>query len=165
LNYLLDANTYIQAKNEYYQMEVCPGYWDWLDHQFAAENLASVSMVYDELKAFGDELSDWVKERRVQFLDVSDEATQSHFSEIAEHVVQLENLKPGNRENFLEGADPWLIAKAREIKAVVVTHEALAPESSRKVKVPNVCKVFDVECINTFQLLRRLEARFILERQ
>jgi len=164
LNYLLDANTYIQAKNEYYQMDVCPGYWDWLDQQFASDSLASVSMVYKELKEFGDELSDWVKERKVQFLDVSDEVTQVYFSEIAEYVVQIGNLKPGNLENFLEGADPWLIAKAREINANVVTHEVLAPESSRKVKVPNICEVFGVEYINTFQMLRTLEARFVLER-
>lgn len=29
--YLLDANTYIQAKNLHYQMSFCPAYWDWLD--------------------------------------------------------------------------------------------------------------------------------------
>ena len=28
--YLLDANSYIQAKNLHYQMSFCPAYWDWL---------------------------------------------------------------------------------------------------------------------------------------
>lgn len=30
MTYLLDANTLIEAKNRYYQMSICPGYWDWL---------------------------------------------------------------------------------------------------------------------------------------
>lgn len=161
--YLLDANTYIQAKNEYYQMEVCPGYWTWLDSQFEAGCINSISLVYDELKSFGDELSSWVKERKEQFLDVADDETQARFTEIAQHVAELQNLKPGNLENFLSGADPWLIAKARSIGAVVVTHEALAPESARKIKIPNICRKFGVDYLNTFQLLKQLEACFILK--
>ncbi|MFS2059288.1 DUF4411 family protein [Kosakonia cowanii] len=27
MRYLLDANTYIQAKNQYYGMDICPAYW------------------------------------------------------------------------------------------------------------------------------------------
>ena len=30
MNYLLDSNTLIEAKNRYYQMRVCPGYWAWI---------------------------------------------------------------------------------------------------------------------------------------
>lgn len=161
--YLLDANTYIQAKNEYYQMAVCPGYWDWLDSQFAVGRLASVRLVYDELKDFGDELSSWVKPRKEQFLDVADDETQARFIEIAQHVAELQNLKPGNLENFMSGADPWLIAKAKSIGAVVVTHEVFAPEAARKIKVPNICRKFGVDYLNTFQLLKQLEACFILK--
>lgn len=164
MNYLLDANTYIQAKNEYYHMAVCPGYWDWLDRQFANQNLASVSLVYDELKSFGDELTVWVKERKAHFLEISDDPTQERYTEIANYVATLEGLRPGSLEDFLQGADPWLIAKAKELDAVVVTHEALAPAGSKKIKIPNVCREFEVEYINTFQLLQNLKARFVLER-
>lgn len=76
MNYLLDANSYIQAKNQYYQMDVCPGYWDWLDYQFEAGVLASVSLVYDEMEKYNDELSDWIKGRKKQFLDISDNRAQ-----------------------------------------------------------------------------------------
>ncbi|WP_448218276.1 DUF4411 family protein [Endozoicomonas sp. 2B-B] len=33
MQYLLDANTFIQAKNQYYAMDICPGYWDWLERE------------------------------------------------------------------------------------------------------------------------------------
>jgi len=163
LNYLLDANTYIQAKNDYYRMEICPAYWEWLDRQFSDANLASVSLVYEELKTFGDELSEWVKARKSHFVDVSDDATQNRFSEIAEYAAGIAGVAPASLGDFLQGADPWLIAKAKVLGATVVTQEVLAPASSRKIKIPNVCRRFGVEYLNTFQLLGDLKARFVLE--
>ncbi len=71
----MDANTYIQAKNEYYNMDVFPGYWEWLDIQFELGNIASVSMVYNELISYGDKLSSWIKLRKEHFIDVSDDDT------------------------------------------------------------------------------------------
>jgi hypothetical protein len=159
----LDSNSYIEAKSRYYQMDFCPAYWDWLDHQFTAGELGSINIVYDELKGFNDELSVWIKERKDQFCDVSDDTTQNQFIEIAEYVSTLENMKPGNIENFLAKADPWLIAKAKVLNAVVVTQETLVDENAKKVKIPNVCIKFGVEYINTFQLLQRLNACFVMQ--
>ena len=31
MSYLLDTNTLIQAKNEYYAFDLCPGFWKWLE--------------------------------------------------------------------------------------------------------------------------------------
>ncbi len=69
-----------------------------------------------------------------------------------------------DRDVFSSGADPWLIAKASVINATVVTLESMVPGNSKKVKIPNICKQFDVEFINTFRLLRLLEARFLLDK-
>ena len=63
-------------------------------------------------------------------------------------------------ELFLEKADPWLIAKAMVTGAVVVTHESLVSDNTKKVKVPNICKQFGVSCINTFDFLRGTKAKF-----
>ena len=88
--YLLDANTYIEAKNSYYSMDFCPA----------------------------------------------------------------------NRDHFLAKADPWLIAKAMSSGAIVVTHESLVSDATKKVKAPNICKQFGVQCINTFEFLRQTKAKF-----
>ncbi len=40
--YLLDANTFIEAKNTYYGMDFCPAYWDWLDHANAAGGASQI---------------------------------------------------------------------------------------------------------------------------
>jgi len=68
----------------------------------------------------------------------------------------------GNRDHFLAKADPWMIAKAETTGATVVSHESRLEPNTKKVKVPNICDQFNVHCISTFQLLRALRARFVL---
>ncbi len=65
--YLLDANTFIQAKNEYYGFDICPGYWDWLERQNAVGNIFSIDQIGDELKQGNDELAQWASARGRNF--------------------------------------------------------------------------------------------------
>lgn len=160
--YLLDSNTYIQAKNLYYNMDFCPAYWDWLDHEFETGRLFSITSVYDELISPKDELADWVNERQGHFESVTDDDTQEMFSEIVEYVYGLPDKNPVHVDNFLDKADPWIIAKAISKKAIIVTHERLDPPNSKKVKIPNIAQNFSVACMSTFSLLKELEAKFIL---
>lgn len=123
--------------------------------------LSSIDMVGRELKDGNDELAGWAQDRPAHFVANDDEVTQEIFAQIVSFVMAGEyNL--GNRDNFLSKADPWIIAKAKAIGAAVVTHEARVSDGARKVKVPNICNQFDVPCIDTFSLLRELQARFIL---
>ncbi len=62
MKYLLDANTFIEAKNRYYNMTVCPAYWLWILQKFIAQDVASISMVGDELRKGDDELAAWAKD-------------------------------------------------------------------------------------------------------
>lgn len=160
--YLLDANTYIQAKNLHYQMSFCPAYWAWLDQQFEVAALASIRTVYDELCEGDDELSVWAKDRKNHFLAVSQDEVQQKFAEVAQFVVEQEGKKPEFVAEFLSKADPWLVASAAVNGGTVVTHEIPVPDNSTKVKIPNICNAFEVPYITTFQLLNRLRAQFIL---
>ena len=162
MRYLLDANTYIQAKNQYYGMDICPAYWEWLDLQFQQNMLASVEMIGRELKEGNDELAEWAKARPEHFIKHDDNDTQLIFTQIAEILISGD-YNPANRDNFLAKADPWIIAKAKVIGAIIVTHESFVSPNTKKVKVPNICQQFGVPCINTFQFLRELKARFVLE--
>lgn len=145
-------------------MSFCPAYWDWLDQQYQQGSLASIVSVYEELHKFGDELSEWIKTRKNHFQDVSDNDTQLKLAEVAQHVADLPNKNQGDVANFLSGADPWLIAKAANTDATIVTHEVPVPNDSKKVKIPNVCRHFDVKYITTFELLRTLNAQFVLDK-
>ncbi len=160
--YLLDANVYIEAKNRYYRMSVCPGFWDWMDLQFASGQVISIRMVSDELIKNDDALTLWVKTRQHYFAEVDDEETQKVFTDIVEFVMKHPLYKEPSRSNFLAVADPWLIAKSKVLGGTVVTHEVLVPSDSTKVKIPNICREFGVDFCNTFDLLEYGTAQFVL---
>lgn len=163
MTYLLDANTLIEAKNRYYQMSICPGYWDWLRKANQTGEVNSIRSVRDELQRGNDALAEWTKDHAYLFLDESDQATQTAFAQVAQHVAtSAQQMKAGALDEFLGGADPWLIAKAMTMNATVVTHEQLNPAARRKFLIPNVCRHFGVLFIDTFELLNALEARFVL---
>lgn len=145
-------------------MGFCPGFWEWIDSSYAVGKVASISMVYKEIIEYGDDLSKWAKQRPEQFLAVDDLDTQKFFGEIAEYVMALELPKDNEKIRFLEGADPWLIAKAATSGFTIVTHEVPVPDNSQKIKIPNVCRNFKIPYISSFDLLDTLNARFVMHK-
>jgi hypothetical protein len=116
VKYFLDSNTLIEAKNRYYGMRICPAYWQWLLLQSQAFSLASIEPVKDELTKGHDELAAWAIDNSSFFWGVSDEDTQTAFVKVVTLVAQAQGMKTGAMEEFLRGADPWLIAKARPLE-------------------------------------------------
>lgn len=47
--YLLDANVFIQAKNQHYGFDFCPAFWEWLVKENQSGKVASIDKVGDEL--------------------------------------------------------------------------------------------------------------------
>lgn len=162
MKYLMDANTFIEAKNRYYSMKVCPGFWEWLENNNQVQKVLSIDYIRDELAKGNDELTDWTLNNPQFFLSCDDDATQDKYAEIAAYAATL-NMKTGALEEFLGIADSWLIAKALTIdEAVIVTHEKRDSHIKKKILIPNVCEYFQQPYINTFELLELCEAEFIL---
>lgn len=159
--YLLDADVLIRASNFHYGFDFCPAFWSWVLEQHRVGKLFSVGEVGREVRAIEDELSTWAKERGDDFFlptsaqlfpalrAVSTWVTSQAFSQAAIHA-------------FLLSGDYQLIAQAYAAKHVVVTHEVSAPLAKKRVKIPDVCRGLDIDCINPFQMLRREGANFIL---
>lgn len=162
MNYLLDANTFIEAKNRYYSMSICPGYWQWILQSNAQAGVASIGFIKDELTNGNDELAQWAKDNPHLFIANDDQPTQIAYTQVVQHVMTLTQMKNGAQAEFLRGADPWLIAKAMTTGAKIVTHEKLDRNIKRKILIPNVCEHFGVEYIDTFELLHELEAQFVM---
>jgi hypothetical protein len=159
--YLLDADTLIQAKNEYYAFDLCPGFWDWLDQQRLAGNVFSVQEVEHELERGDDQLAQWAKDRHTGFFLPVDQRTSGAMSAVS-GWVQAGDFREDAKRNFLAGADPWLIAHASAHGDTVVTHEVHQDGQKNKVKIPTVCKALNVPCIRTFQMLQAEHVRFVL---
>ncbi|MCO6489519.1 MAG: DUF4411 family protein [Phaeodactylibacter sp.] len=159
--YCLDTNIFIQAQNGPYAMDIVPAFWDWLDQQVIAGSLFSSFMVHQEIIAGTDDLAIWAKARNNTGLFEPPSAdAQRIFGAISNYV--LSNYTPAEANFFLQGADPWVIAQAQAENAKVVTMEKLVGANSKKVKIPNICNEFGVDWLNTYQLLRELQARFTL---
>ena len=122
--------------------------------------IASIVSIKAELCRGNDELTTWAKAIETSwFLDESDEETQLNFIEIVAHVSNSDFRQPAIAD-FLSGADPLLIAKAKAIGAKVVTQEKSVPSSKKKIHIPDVCDHFGVKYLDTYDLLEDLRARF-----
>ena len=94
------------------------------------------------------------------YLSSEDEATQNSMSDIANWTMRHDNFKDTAKSEFPSVADPWIIAKAKTDNLTVVTQEKSKPESKSKIFIPDVCNAFDVNYINTIEMLRILGRKF-----
>jgi Domain of unknown function (DUF4411) len=67
---------------------------------------------------------------------------------------------PEAKNEFATNADAWLIAHAAVNGLVVVTQEQYSATAKRRILIPNVCLEFNVECVDTYSMLRDLGVSF-----
>jgi hypothetical protein len=158
--YLLDANIFIQAKNLHYGLDFCPAFWEWLVAQNSAGHVFSIEKVGDEIEAGADELAAWAAGRGPGFFVQPDETVLPALGTVSAWVTSR-NYEPTAVNTFLQVADFYLVAQALTHKHTVVTHE-IASNSTRKIKIPNVCIGLGIKCMTPFEMLRHERARFIL---
>lgn len=158
--YLLDSNVLITAKNLYYGMDFCPGFWDWLRTAYDVDKVFSVSKVKDEITSGDDQLVNWVNSLPSDFFLQPQQADVAALQKISTWVTSGEYDQAAISQ-FLQLTDYYLCAQALAGDHTVVTLEV--PSDGRKrVKIPNVCIAMRIPYINTYDLLRRERARFIV---
>lgn len=167
--YLLDANTFIEAKDSYYGFDFCPCYWDWLLRANETGQVFSIERVFDELTPrteHNDDVSRWATERGKGFFLPLDVPTSVELGKVVNYVQFLPHpVSDTNKRTFLAKADPILIACAIAYGYTVVTREVAVAANSHAIKIPNICKYFNVPTATPFQMLRHLGARFVLAPQ
>jgi len=159
--YLLDANTFIQAKNAYYSFEVCPGFWDWVLLKASQRVVLSVEAIQREITAGTDRLATWAANEAAAMFAPPDPATVAAMKLVTAWMM-AQPLAEQHRAAFFAKADPLLIAHAKAHGDHVVTHEVRAGPGTTKVKVPAVCDAMGVRCLDLFHLLGSEGARFVL---
>lgn len=163
MTYLLDSNTFMAAKKSYYSFAEFPGFWDWLEAKGREGVLASIAEIRDEIEG-GDEDDDlvvWTRAGKApDFFDPDDDVLGA-MTAVTDWVM-AQDFKESDRSRFFAKADPLLIAHAMSKEWTVVTQESFAGPGTKKVKIPNVCAAMDVQCIDTFQLLATLRAKFVM---
>lgn len=156
MRFLLDANTFITAKNAYYGFDIAPGFWAWIERSHGAGDLASVDAVRKELLLGSDDLSDWAKAHAPLFLKPS-VGIPRRISELAVWAMSRQPAFTDTaRSEFLDdSADLILVAHAADSGATVVTFETSAPLGKRRVKIPDACAALGVPCVDLWACMRQ----------
>ena len=162
MEYLLDANIFIQAKNLHYGLDFCPAFWDWLVASNAAGRVFSIEKVGDEIDAGDDELAVWAGQRGPGFFLKPDTAILPALASVSNWATS-QNYEPAAVNAFLQVADYYLVAHALAHSHTLITHE-IASSSPRRIKIPNACIGLKIKCMTPFEMLRHERARFILGR-
>jgi len=159
--YLLDTNTLIQAKNEYYAFDLCPGFWEWIDQAHENGEVYSIEPVRNELLEGADELCEWAQSRPDGFFLPMDATSTARMPEVVQWV-QAADYKEAAKRDFLSKADPLLIAYSLAHNYTLATHEVHIEGERKKVKIPTVSTALGVNCVRTFEMLRAQSASFVL---
>ena len=161
MTYLLDSNVFIQAANVTYREPEFPGYWEWIRLLAESGTLASVEAVRGELES--PNVSALADSLPPSAFRAQDAKVASALSQVSLWVDEHPMFTREAKSDFQDGADCHLIAEAKAYGYTVVTYEKSEPESKSKVKIPDVCQAFGVECIFPQDMLSREGARFVLD--
>lgn len=153
--YSFDASAFISPWRVYYPRASFPGVWDCFDQLITNRRVRCAEQIMGEIERGGDELWEWVAERRKELIYPTDNAIQEAVRRILHTYPNL--VEPTGKS----AGDPWVIALAMVIGASVVTFEVpITDPRSPKVKIPNVCRGYGIPCINVFEVIRREGWRF-----
>lgn len=162
--FVLDANVFIEAHRRYYAFDICPGFWDAILEK-GPDRLISIDKVKDELLKGDDKLKDWVKNKiaGTHFASTDGGNVIECYRSVMQYVQGNERYLPRAKSEFADSADAWIVAYARTIDAIVITHEVFNSNIRKRVKLPNICHDLEVETMDTFALLRKLEVVFTFQ--
>jgi len=144
--YAIDTCSLIQLRRAY-PLDVFPSVWAKVEDMADAGTLISIEDVYEELRIQDDEVSKWAKQHPAMFLPLDGLIQARALQVLSTHrgLVDLRKRK--------SGADPFVIAAALVYSCIVVTEEEPST-SPNKVKIPDVCKDYSIQCLHLLEMLR-----------
>jgi predicted nucleic acid-binding protein len=145
--YVFDTNVFINLKNKYpSDIKVFNELWGKIEKLLENGIIISSDEVIDEIKKGNDELEDWTKAHKNSFYH-SDEALLIIVREKKQKYAALVT-KP-KKSN---GADPFVIALAKQKDCCIVTEETGGTEINPNI--PYICNQFGIRCIKLIDFLR-----------
>lgn len=155
--YVFDTNSLSNIIKNYYR-DSFPSFWEKFDEMIDTKNVISVREAKFELEIkFDKNTVKLLKKHNVDFFEDPTVEELAFVTEIYSIPHFQQNL---DRKKLLQGgyfADPFIIAKARLKKAVVVTEESCPKNGSR---IPNICDHFNIKRKNLQQFLVQENWRF-----
>ena len=161
--YLLDANTLIDAKRDYYPISRVPEFWDWIIFQGQQGIIKIPIEVYEEFSdtkdkdGEKDELATWAEHIEIRNSLLLDEEAEQDLVARITYGGYVANPTDDELEKI--GRDPFLLSYAlKDInnRCIVTTESSKPSRTGANRHIPDVCKDFKIRCINNFQMIREL---------
>ncbi len=163
--YVLDSSMLIQAHRFYYPLDIAKSFWNKLK-QFANDGkIVSIDKVKIEIYNGNDSLKDWCVTNLPADFFKDTSTVMATYSQISTWAIsQSQHYLPNALNEFLDAdeADAFIIAYALADadNRIVVTQEISQPARKNKIKIPEVCEAFNLNCVNTISLFRQLSETF-----
>jgi predicted nucleic acid-binding protein len=158
--YFLDTNIFISSYRGFYAMDIVPSFWEALSETALKTGRIYIpDMIKEEVLRNEDGLTNWLRENISSFKETlsSAEDVQKSFTKIADWTNSADQFTENAKKTFLSCADPWIVAHTMTYGGKVVTMEVSAPESKRKIKIPDVCMQFKVPYITLYSFMKELK--------
>lgn len=151
--YCVDTSGWLDGWQRHYPPDVFPTLWAKIEAQITIGEIISSEEVYFEVERKSDDLHDWLKARKHMLVALNQEIQIRAAGLLTEYPRLVDTLRGRSQ------ADPFVIATAMELSAVVVTGEIITGNMS-KPRIPDVCQVKGIHCINFLQMIRELKLTF-----
>lgn len=159
--YLLDTNVLIEASKRYYAFDLVETFWQHLAHRSQDGIIKSIYKVKAEIHPENIPLINWAVDHPSLWESTIAQDTKDKYQQLMEWADASKQYHKHDKEKFAvaDNADAWLIAHALANKRVIVTEERFNKDIKRRIPIPNVCKSFKIECVDTFQMLHDLKIK------
>ena len=152
MKYCMDASALIDLGERHYpeRVKVFTAIWDFLYSEIDNGTIVSVDYVKTELERKADEWRETFIQRAGHMFYV-DESIEMEYANLIQEIESRTEFRVNRqRERFMEGADPWVIAMARNFgECTVVTAET---KSLADYGMDPVCQALGVKCINLVKM-------------
>lgn len=158
--YIVDSNFFIQAHRAYYPLDVMTSFWEKMKALANQGLIKSIDKVKEEIygnSSHQDDLKTWCVNHLPNDFFINTNSVVAEYARIAQWAAAHTRYTRNAKEEFLAAglADPWLVAYAMKQNCSIVTYEK-SSNAIKKIKIPEVCEQFNVECVDTIKMLRAL---------
>lgn len=147
MKYCIDTSSLIESWHRRYPQDVFPSFWYKLSTVIGNEVIVAQELVVEEIAAQDDDLHSWIK-RQDKLVVPFDEEIQNIASSIIADYPRI----VGAHQRY--GADPFVIALAKQHDLIVITEEQGG--SANKPKIPFICKNVGVTCFSILDFIREM---------
>ena len=150
--YVIDTSAIIDLWRRYYPIDIFKSLWQEIDRLIKNDELISPREVFEEIKVGDDELFSWIKNQKKMFKELDN----IQLLQVKKILIKFPNWIDPNKA--IPEADPFIIALALAVGWTVITSEKYSTGS--KPKIPDVCKSFNIKCINLIDFFREKKWSF-----